>query len=321
VTSLPPGHPAAPPAAAAIRGSRHDRAVEETKDAEELRAIATSIVDSNRFMTLATADAAGRPWASPAPEAIVHQATALSGRFDMKHFDRFFEQTNRLRSLGTNHLLEAARAAGARRFVAQGYAGWPYASGGPAAKTEEDPFEPSPPEVMRPTVDAIRHLETTVLDADDLEGVVLRYGSFYGPGTSLARDGEFVEATRRRRLPIVGDGAGVWSFLHVEDAASATVVALERGAPGVYNVVDDEPIPVAEFLPELARMLGAKPPRRVPVWLAKPLIGEAGVWLMTKVPGVSNAKAKAELGWTPRYATWRLGFRQGLGERAVARSA
>jgi nucleoside-diphosphate-sugar epimerase len=239
----------------------------------------------------------------------------------MMHFDRFFEQTNRLRTLGTDHLLEAARAAGTRRFVAQGYAGWPYASDGPAVKAEEDPFEPAPPQAMRPTVDAMRHLETAVLGAEDLQGVVLRYGSFYGPGTSLAPDGEFVEALRRRRLPIVGDGAGVWSFLHVEDAASATVEALERGAPGVYNVVDDEPASVAEFLPELARMLRAKPPRRVPVWLAKALIGEAGVWLMTRVRGVPNAKAKAELGWTPRYPTWRLGFRRDLGERAVAQSA
>ncbi|MGI9112898.1 MAG: NAD-dependent epimerase/dehydratase family protein [Gaiellaceae bacterium] len=242
----------------------------------------------------------------------MHQATALSGRFDMKHFSRFFAQTNRLRTLGTDHLLEAARAARARRFVAQGYAGLPHASDDPAVKTEEDPSEPSLPDEMRSTVDAMRHLEAAVLGAEDLEGVVLRYGSFYGPGTSLGVDGEIVQAVRRRLMPVVGDGAGVWSFLHVDDAAAATVAALERGALGVYHVVDDEPTPMGEFLPELARMVGAKPPRRVPVWLAKPLIGEAGVWLMTKVRGVSNATAKAELQWTPRYPSWRTGFRDGL---------
>jgi nucleoside-diphosphate-sugar epimerase len=251
-----------------------------------------------------------------APEAVVHQATALTGVFNLKHFSRTFEQTNRLRTLGTDHLLEGARAAAARRFVAQGFAGWPYASDGPAPKTEEDPFEPSPPEEMRSTVDAIWHLEGAVLGAEDLEGVVLRYGGFYGPGTSLGVGGAMVEGVRKRQIPIVGDGAGETSFLHIADATAATVVALERGATGVYNVVDDEPAPAAEWIPELAKAIGAKPPRRVPVWLAKPLIGEAGVWLMTKVRGGSNAKAKAELGWTPRYASWRTGFRAGLSEVA-----
>jgi 2-alkyl-3-oxoalkanoate reductase len=214
------------------------------------------------------------------------------------------------RSPGDN-LTAAARAAGTRRVVAQGFAGWPYASAA-ALRTEEDPFEPSPPEEMRSTVDALRHLETTVLAAEGLEGVVLRYGGFYGPGTSLGDGGAMVEGIRRRQLPIVGDGAGVTSFLHVEDAAGATVVALERGAPGVYNIVDDEPAPSSVWIPELAEAVGAKPPRRVPVWLARQLIGDAGVWLMTKAPGASNAKAKAELAWTPRFASWRIGFREGL---------
>ena len=255
-----------------------------------------------------------------APEAVVHQATALTGVFNLKHFSRTFEQTNRLRTLGTNHLLEGARAAGARRFVAQGFAGWPYTSYGPGLKTEEAPFEPSPPEEMRSTVDAIRHLEAAVLGAEDLEGIVLRYGGFHGPGTSLGEGGAMVEGVRKRQIPIVGGGAGETSFLHIEDAAAATVVALERGAPGVYNVVDDEPAPAAEWIPELAKAVGAKPPRHVPAWLAKPLIGEAGIWLMTKVRGVSNAKAKAELGWTLRYPSWRIGFREGLGSpRVVAR--
>jgi nucleoside-diphosphate-sugar epimerase len=252
------------------------------------------------------------------PEAMVHQATALTGVFSLKHFSRTFEQTNRLRTIGTDNLIVAARAAGARLFVAQGFAGWPYASDGSALRTEEDPFESSPPEEMRSTVDALRHLETAVLGAEDLEGIVLRYGGFYGPGTSLGDGGEMVEGIRKRQLPIVGDGGGVTSFLHVEDAAAATVAALERGAPGVYNVVDDEPAPSSLWVPELAKAVGAKPPRRVPVWLAKPLIGEAGVWLMTKAPGASNGKAKAELAWTPRYASWRIGFREGLrAERAL----
>jgi 2-alkyl-3-oxoalkanoate reductase len=247
------------------------------------------------------------------PEALVHQATALTGVFSLKHFSRTFEQTNRLRTIGSDNLVAAARAAGARRVVGQGFAGWPYASAGSALRTEEDPFESSPPEEMRSTVDALQHLETAVLGVEDLEGIVLRYGGFYGPGTSLGDGGEMVEGIRKRQLPIVGDGAGVTSFLHVEDAATSTVAALERGAPGVYNVVDDEPAPSSLWVPELAKAVGAKPPRHVPVWLAKPLIGEAGVWLMTKAPGASNAKAKAELGWTLRYASWRTGFREGLG--------
>lgn len=247
------------------------------------------------------------------PEAIVHQATALTGVFSLKHFSRTFEQTNRLRTIGTDNLVAAARAAGARRFVAQGFAGWPYASDGSALRTEEDPFEASPPEEMRSTVDALRHLEGTVLGVEDLEGIVLRYGGFYGPGTSLGEGGAMVEGVRKRQLPIVGDGAGVTSFLHVEDAAAATVAALERGTLGVYNVVDDDPAPSSLWVPELAKAVGAKPPRRVPIWLAKPLIGEAGVWLMTKAPGASNAQAKAELAWTPRYPSWRIGFREGLG--------
>jgi 2-alkyl-3-oxoalkanoate reductase len=255
------------------------------------------------------------------PEAVVHQATALSGVFNLKHFSRTFEQTNRLRTLGTDNLVQAARAAGARRFVAQGFAGWPYASDGRALRTEEDPFEPSPPEEMRSTVDALRDLESVVLGPQGLEGIVLRYGGFYGPGTSLGEGGAMVEGVRKRKLPIVGDGAGESSLLHIADAAAATVVALERGTPGAYNVVDDDPAPASEWIPELAKAVGAKPPRRVPVWLAKPLIGEAGVWLMTKAPGASNAKAKAELGWTPRYASWRVGFREGLSEDSTALGA
>jgi nucleoside-diphosphate-sugar epimerase len=253
------------------------------------------------------------------PDAVAHQATALGGRFDLKHFDRFFEPTNRLRTSGTDHLIEAARAGGARRFVAQSYAGWPFESSGSDPNTEESPFEVNLPVEMRATADAIRRLETTVIGAEDLAGSVLRYGSFYGPGTSLGEGGEIVQAVRRRLMPIVGDGTGVWSFIHVDDAAVATVAALEHGAAGVFNVVDDEPAPLAEFLPELARILGAKPPRRVPEWLANLLIGDAGVYLMTAAPGASNAKAKRDLAWSPVYRSWRHGFRDGFGtERAAS---
>jgi nucleoside-diphosphate-sugar epimerase len=203
----------------------------------------------------------------------------------------------------------------------QGFAGWPYAGRGQALATEEDPFESSPPEEMRSTVDALRYLEAAVLDAEDLEGVVLRYGGFYGPGTSMGEGGAMVVGVRKRQIPIVGDGAGETSFLHVEDAAAATVAALERGATGVYSVVDDEPATAAEWIPELAKATGAKPPWHVPVWLAKPLIGEAGVWVMTRARGATNAKAKAELGLALRYPTWRIGFRDGLSKHHRSISA
>jgi nucleoside-diphosphate-sugar epimerase len=287
------------------------------ENAGALRAMGAELVAADVLDREAVAEAVVRAKS----EAVLHQATALRGVFNLKHFSRTFEQTNRLRTLGTDNLMAAARAAGARRFVAQGFAGWPYASDGQALRTEEDPFEPSPPGEMRSTVDALRHLEAAVLGAQDLEGIVLRYGGFYGPGTSLGDGGTMVEAVRKRQLPIVGDGAGESSLIHIADAAAATVVALERGAPDVYNVVDDDPAPASEWIPELAKAVGAKPPRRFPVWLAKPLIGEAGVWLMTKAPGASNAKAKAELGWTPRYSSWRIGFSEGLGADSMSLGA
>ena len=244
------------------------------------------------------------------PEVVVHQLTAIPPKLDLRRLDRVFETTNRLRTEGTDSLLEAARAAGTRRFVAQSFAGWPYARTGGPVKSEEDPLDPAPPKAMRRTLDAIRYLESRVLGAKGLEGVVLRYGGFYGPGTGL---GAMLDDVRRRRFPIVGGGTGVWSFVHVEDAASATLAAVERGTPGVYNVVDDEPAPVAEWLPYLAEVLGAKPPRRVPVLVGRVAAGEAGVSMMTRSRGASNAKAKRELRWQPRYASWREGFRTGLG--------
>jgi nucleoside-diphosphate-sugar epimerase len=235
------------------------------------------------------------------PDGIVHQATALAGMTDFKHFDRSFAQTNRLRTEGTDALLAAARKAGVDRFVAQSFAGWPYARDDGSVKTEDDPLDPTPVPAMRETLAAMRYLEQRVVDAG---GIALRYGGFYG-----SPDDSQLELVHKRRFPIVGDGGGIWSFIHLDDAATATVLALESGAPGVYNVVDDDPAPVREWLPALAREIGAKPPRHVPPLLARLLAGESGVVLMTEIRGASNAKAKRELGWTLRYPSWREGFR------------
>jgi nucleoside-diphosphate-sugar epimerase len=253
-------------------------------------------------------DAVARAVADAEPEAIVHQLTALSDSLDMRRFDRSFALTNRLRSEGTDHLLAAGRAVGVRRFVAQSYAGWPYAREGGPVKDEDDPLDPSPAAAMRETLAAIRHLEAAVTGAGWTEGIVLRYGGFYGPGTSLEPGGEQSEQLRKRRYPVVGDGSGVWSFIHIADAADATVAALERGQRGIYNVVDDEPAPVSEWLPAAAAAVGAKPPLRVPLWLGRLLGGEAAAVMMTDVRGASNAKAKRELGWTPAHPSWRSGF-------------
>ena len=250
------------------------------------------------------------------PEVVIHQLTALTGFRSLKHWDREWEQTNRLRTQGTDHLLEGAQAAGARRFIAQSYAGWPYSREGAPVKTEDEPFDPDPPAQMRATLEAIRYLEDRVLGAD-LEGIVLRYGSLYGPGASLAQGGDILEMVRARRFPIVDGGSGIWSFIHVEDAASATLACVQPGGAGVYNVVDDEPAPVSVWLPELARAIGAKPPLRLPAWLAGLVVGPVGVSMMTRVRGASNAKAKRELGWQPRFPSWREGFRTGLGDPAA----
>jgi nucleoside-diphosphate-sugar epimerase len=246
------------------------------------------------------------------PEVIVHQMTGLAKMTNLKNFDDEFELTNRLRTTGTDILLDAARAAGTRRLIAQSFGNWNYARAGGAVKTEEDPLDPDPPSRMRRTLAAIRYLESRVLGAAGVEGVVLRYGNLYGPGTSVAPGGLIVETIRKRQFPIVGNGAGVWSFAHVADVASATLAAVPGGMPGVYNVCDDEPAPVSVWLPELARTVGAKPPWRVPVWLGRLFVGEAGVSMMTRIRGASNAKAKRVLGWQPVYATWRDGFRHGL---------
>ena len=251
--------------------------------------------------------------AAAKPDVVVHQLTALNVKFDLRKFDQVFAMTNRLRTEGTDILLAAAQAAGVRRFVAQSFTGWPNARTGGPVKTEEDPLDPDPYPASRQSLAAIRHVETVVPAARGIEGVVLRYGGFYGPGNAVGKGGEIYEMVRNRRLPVVGDGGGIWSVIHIDDAASATVAAIERGEPGLYNVVDDEPAPVREWLPYLARVIGAKPPMRVPAWLVRPLLGGYGVAMMTEIRGSSNAKAKRELGWTPRYASWREGFRTGLG--------
>ena len=251
---------------------------------------------------------------SARPQAVVHQMTAVPPNLNLKRFDEDFALTNRLRTEGTSHLLAAARAAGARKLVAQSYTGWTNIRQGGRVKTEEDPLDPDPPAVMTRTRDALRELEGMVLDASDVEGTVLRYGNLYGPGTSLSGDAEIMELIRKRQFPIVGDGRGVWSFVHVDDAARATRLAIEHGAPGLYNIVDDDPAEVSVWLPETARILGAKPPFRLPSWIGRFVIGEAGVSMMTQARGASNAKAKRALGWQPEFASWRDGFRRGLTE-------
>jgi 2-alkyl-3-oxoalkanoate reductase len=262
-------------------------------------------------------DAVAEAVASAEPEVIVHQLTALSGRLsarDMRHPDRSSAatMTNRLRTEATDHLLAAGRAVGARRFVAQSFGAIRFARTGGPVQTEADPLDP---DSAQTGLEAILYLERAVTTIEWGEGLALRYGGFYGPGTglSLAPDAVMAAPIRKRRFPIVGDGGGVWSYVHIEDAAAATAIAVERGRPGIYNVVDDQPAPVREWLPVLASALGAKPPRRIPRWLGRLLAGEMATLMMTEARGASNEKAKRELGWRPRYASWRQGFAQGLG--------
>jgi len=246
------------------------------------------------------------------PDVIVHQMTALVGVRDLKNLDREFVLTNRLRTEGTDHLVAAARAAGARRLVAQSYTGWPNERRGGRVKTEDDPLDSDPPAAMRESLAAIRRLESTVAGLSDIEGLVLRYGAFYGPATGIGRGGEVLEMVRKRQLPVIGGGTGVWSFLHIDDAAQATLLAIEGGPRGVYNVVDDDPAEVSVWLPELARAIGAKRPFPLPAWLGRLAIGEAGVSMMTRSRGSSNAKAKHTWDWTLLHPRWREGFQSGL---------
>jgi nucleoside-diphosphate-sugar epimerase len=265
-------------------------------------------------------DAVAKVVGEAEPEVIVHELTAISGKMsirDARHPDRSTQtkMTNRLRTEATDHLLAAGRAVGARRFVAQSFGAFRYARTGGPVQTEADPLDPNPPGAMRPVVEALLYLEKAVTSIDWGEGVALRYGGFYGPGTSVSQDpdAQMAGPIRKRQFPIVGGGGGVMSFVHVDDAAAATVIAVERGEPGVYYVVDDEPAPMREWLPVLADALGAKPPRRIPRWLGRLVAGEMATLMMTEVRGASNAKAKRELGWQLRYPSWRLGFAKGLG--------
>jgi 2-alkyl-3-oxoalkanoate reductase len=241
-----------------------------------------------------------------APEAIVHQATALANVRFSRSLDRIFALTNRLRTEGTDALLAAAREAGVRRFVAQSFASYRYAREGGPVKTEDDPLDPAPPAAARETSAAMRHLDQAVTESG---GIALRYGGFYG----APNDG-LIEPVRKRQFPIVGNGGGVFSFIHLGDAAAATVLALEHDGAGLYNIVDDEPAPIREWLPVLANVLGARPPRHVPRWLARLVAGQGAVLMGTESRGASNAKAKRELGWTLRYPSWRQGFTAAYGQ-------
>lgn len=241
------------------------------------------------------------------PEAIVNQLTAVPQQFDIRHFDREFALTNRLRIEGTDNLIAAGEKVGAVKFIAQSYTGWPYAREGSWVKEESDPLDNDPPRKLRSTLEGIKHLEGAVLSKFPRGGIVLRYGSFYGPGTAFSKGGAMFEAVKKRRLPIVAGGKGVWSFVHIDDVASATVAALD-GRPGIYNVVDDQPAPVNTWILFLAELLRAKPPYHIPGWVARPLIGEHGVVMMRDARGASNEKARRELDWKPAYPSWRDGF-------------
>lgn len=252
--------------------------------------------------------AVGEAVAQAEPDAIVHQMTALSGNVSLRNFDRWFAVTNRLRTTGTENLLAAAKATGVGRLVVQSYTGWTNIRSGGPVKTEQDPFDPHPAKAQTESIAALRFLDEVVPAADPVEGIVLRYGNFYGPGASDSQ----LEMVRKRQFPIIGDGGGVWSWIQIDDAAAAAVAAVERGRRGVYNIVDDEPAPVSQWLPYLAEVIGAKPPMRVPAWLGRLLAGQVAVQWMTDGRGASNEKAKRELDWRPTWSTWRDGFRFAL---------
>ena len=246
------------------------------------------------------------------PEVIIHQLTAIPANLDLKHIDRDFEQTNRLRTEGTRNLATAAVKSGVQKVIAQSFAGWPYAPKGIRFKTEEDLLDSTPPPKLKAMLDAIETLEHTVTREQAFTGIVLRYGPLYGPLSSVATDGAMVEAIRAHKVPIVGQGTGVWSFCHLHDAATATVAALTHAQRGIYNIVDDDPAPVVDWLPYLAECVGAKPPSHVAAFVANMIIGEHAVTMMNDIRGVSNEKARAELHWEPKWKSWRQGFREGL---------
>jgi nucleoside-diphosphate-sugar epimerase len=281
------------------------RTMEKARDVERRGARAAFADPLDR---VALTEAIGRA----KPEVVINQLTALARMGDFRKFDEEFALTNRFRTEVTDTMLAAAAQAGARRVIVQSFCGWPFARQGGPVKTEEDPLDPHPPASFRRTLGAIRYLEDAVRRATEVEALALRYGFFYGPGTGIAADSPIVDLVRKRRFPMVGAGGGIWSFIHIRDVARATVAAISRGSPGIYNVVDDDPAPVATWLPVLARAVGAKPPFRVPEWLGRLLIGEGGVSMMTKIRGGSNEKAKRELAWRPEFASWRRGFADGM---------
>jgi nucleoside-diphosphate-sugar epimerase len=276
---------------------------------DQLRSVGAQPVVADALDT----DAVGRAVGEAEPDVVVHQLTAIPPKINMRHFEREFALTNRLRTEGTDNLLSAGRAVGVRRFVAQSNAGLYARTGGPI-KREDAPLDDYPPPEMERGLAALRHLEAAVTGARWTEGLVLRYGWFYGPGTSIALAplGSQIELIRKRQLPIVGGGTGVWSFIHIEDAAAATVAAVEGGPAGIYNVVDDEPAPVSEWAPVLAAAVGAKRPLRVPRWVGRLAAGDWATVAMTELRGAANGKAKHELGWQLRYPSWRQGFAKGL---------
>ena len=260
-------------------------------------------------------EAVGRAISEAAPDVVMHQLTALSDMRDLRNFDRTFAANARLRSEGTDILLSASRAAGVRTFIAQSFGGYLLSRSQKRVLAEDDALDPDPPKPFYRAFSADRHLERAVTNASWTRGIVLRYGGFYGPGTSLSTHppGSQSEMVRQRKFPVVGSGGGVWSFIHIDDAAAGTLAALEHGRRGIYHITDDEPATVGEWLPFLARTLGAKPPLHVPRWVGRVLAGPAAVVMMTETHGASNQKARAELRWTPAYRTWREGFTHGLG--------
>jgi nucleoside-diphosphate-sugar epimerase len=298
------GRPLIPKLVAAghdVTGTTRSEANAEAVRAAGARAAVVDVFDS---------DALRAAMVEASPEVVVHELTALPDRMDFRKKD-LYAATNRVRTEGTRNLLDGARAAGARRFVSQSIA-FAYRNEGSRVKTEEDPLLTEARAPFDSGVRALHEMESAVLGADGIDGLVLRYGFFYGPGTHYDKDGALIEDVRRRRMPIVGKGGGVFSFIHVDDAADATVAAVERGHPGIYNITDDEPAPMREWVPVLAEAARAKRPLRVPVWLAKLVAGKQIGEFATELRGASNQKAKRELGWRPEHPSWRNGFRESL---------
>jgi len=284
--------------------ARGHRVTSTTRDARRIELIERMGAEAVVVDALDSA-AVGESVAKAEPDAVVHQLSALSGKLDVKHFDRSFAMTNRLRTEGLDHLIAAAQASGVPHVVTQSYTGWPNIRSGSWVKDEEDPLDPEPPRAQRETLDGIRYLEDATQKVD---GTVLRYGGFYGDASNA-----MVPVIRKRQFPLAGGGTGYTSFVHLDDAASATVLALEKGTRGVFNIVDDEPAPASEWLPYLAECVGAKPPMRLPLWVARLAGGEVAVSMLTRTRGSSNARAKRELGWELRWPSWRQGFKDGLG--------